>query len=236
MIIACSMNWSYFCDYIQRICVYDIDSDSCSVEKIRRARRIKKIVLVILFLSYACLPFRLCHKKLFFKGQCFLVNSFNVIATIGNFFLLNLIVDSCICLEVAFSSINVRIKDFPRNEALEILLQQMKKIRLNYSHLIRATQSIEKFGRYYITLLYIQMGVFGVLNNVRAFGNTKIVDPTWIICTVADVIYLVYFTNRFVSLNQLSNHGLEDLYEISLGATSRRFQYQVCLLIIPSIK
>ncbi|XP_053205312.1 uncharacterized protein LOC128389706 [Panonychus citri] len=121
------------------------------------------------------------------------------------------------------------IKNFSRHETPTIMLQQLKKIRSDYSYAVLASQSIEKFARYFITVSYINCGVFGVVNAVFAFGHVK--NVIWILFMVTDSILVAYLTVRLVSINQIATYGLEDLYNISFSLRTQQLQYENDTLI-----
>ncbi|XP_053208387.1 uncharacterized protein LOC128392391 [Panonychus citri] len=114
---------------------------------------------------------------------------------------------------------------FPRHETPIVKLQKLKKIRLDYSYAVLASKSIEKFSRYYITITYINFGLFGIVNTLDAFGHGSLA-AVWILFMVADFITLIFITVRLVSTNQVSIDGLEDLYDISFSLTTQQAQHE----------
>ncbi|XP_053208388.1 uncharacterized protein LOC128392393 [Panonychus citri] len=140
--------------------------------------------------------------------------------------MLNSLADMCICLEATFSTINSRIKNFPREEYPAVMLDHLKAIRLDYTHGVRSTQAAEKYARYYVTFFYLQFGLFNIVNIVDAHGDDKLARLYWIIYLVLDFSLLIYVTVRVVSVNQLSSQGLEDLYELSYFMRNQHLQHE----------
>uniref|UniRef100_T1KAD5 Gustatory receptor n=1 Tax=Tetranychus urticae TaxID=32264 RepID=T1KAD5_TETUR len=223
VIATFALDWKAFAAYIEQLSRVELDKDEESVKRINRERRIKNCVFFLSLISYIMIT-----TIRFLAGtRTEIHNLFTLLVDssmhIGHFFLLNLIVDLCVCLKAAFQYINHHLAHFQISSP-DPMLSELRRNRIMYSCTIRASKEAEKFARHYIAWFYFQFILFNIVNIVDLLGQKGETSIAFVLFMALDIINTAYLTLKLVAVNSVSTDGMEDLYEISFDLKSYNLQ------------
>uniref|UniRef100_T1KAD4 Gustatory receptor n=1 Tax=Tetranychus urticae TaxID=32264 RepID=T1KAD4_TETUR len=223
VIVTFGLDWKAFAAYIEQLSRLELEKDVESVKQIKRERKLKNWFCFVSLLSYMMImltsPVNRRRSGIDLICETFV----DLILLIAHFSLVHLIIDLCICLNVAFQYVNHHLANFQINSA-DPMLSELRSNRLFYSCTIRASQEAEKFARHFIAWFYCQFILFNIVNIVDILGPNVETGVTYGLFMVLDIINLAYLTVKLVAVNKASTQGMEDLYEISYGLKSYSLQ------------
>uniref|UniRef100_T1KPA5 Gustatory receptor n=1 Tax=Tetranychus urticae TaxID=32264 RepID=T1KPA5_TETUR len=229
LMVLFGFDLDYFKKLISTITLLSIEIDSSAVRTIKRNRLSNRIMLVITFICR--IIFRsinlLTNIRNLGKSRVIVLIFTEFFITFGLFFLLNMICNICVCLQVAFNQINSRIAALTETtKQLASSFEEIRNLRHNYSYAVRSTQHAEKLFRCFITLFYIEYFTYNIMNVVKLFGPRTKIDPIYFIYMFTQTLQLLILTYNLVLVNNLSRQGLEDLYEFSFKLNSLHLYHE----------
>uniref|UniRef100_T1KAD6 Gustatory receptor n=1 Tax=Tetranychus urticae TaxID=32264 RepID=T1KAD6_TETUR len=214
VIVTFALDWKAFATFTEQLTLVELDKDEDSVKRINRERRVKNWFCSVSLIAYIMINiFYLVTQP---RIECFYLFTLlvNTILYIGDFFLIHLIVDLCICLKVAFRGINNHLAHFQITSP-NVMLSELRRNRSLYSCTIRASREAEKFARHYIAWFYCQFFLLSIVNIVNILGLKSKTSLAFVLFMAFDIINTGYLTLNLVAVNKVSTEGIEDLYEIS---------------------
>uniref|UniRef100_T1K9I0 Gustatory receptor n=1 Tax=Tetranychus urticae TaxID=32264 RepID=T1K9I0_TETUR len=219
VIVTFALDWKAFANFAKQLSRVELDKDEESVKQINKQRRIKNWFFLISLIAYTVITSTRYMPQLRTEIYAVFLLFVDIVMHIGNFFLVHLIVDLCICLKAAFQYINQHLAHFQITSP-NLMLSEMRRNRSLYTRTIRASQEAEKFARHYIAWFYFQFFLFNLVNIVNILGGKSETSIAFFLYMVLDITTAAYLTLNLVAVNKVSTEGMEDLYEISYDLKS----------------
>lgn len=222
------MKWSLFWDYGYHCDQTNAHKDSDFMKKMNQKRKVKVLLLIVLgFITQIIIVT---------KDQNYdFLRLIIVLASIGHFFLLGIIIDTSVCLESLFEMINSSIENFTFTGSSDTQLERLIELRKNYFHTVQATIAAESCFRGVISFYYIRNSLEII---ITVFVIVTSYDLFWVRRICADMLVVIFVTSNLTNVHVTSRKVLEDLYELAIKTdcvsigdeVSNRIYFNFCFI------